>query len=201
MNNEIKQSWREDFYDEHTPVDKAIIDKHLRLSAEIDMWRDIRNFLIDELRRKKMKRRLDHESETNCGKCDACLFQPPSLDVYKAYRRLHFGRDEIGCGDVFPCLFGRFLQKTMLRELDVKHHCHGYMAVYQMKELAEDSRSFDEKEWTLNNVLEITKQDLKILARFRAGFLDFFDRVIKTVNAKKDRAKLTKERDWVAKHL
>jgi hypothetical protein len=139
--------------------DKQVVDAHLGYAGQLQMWQDVRTFLIDEFHRKKSRPGSNVPAD------------PHALQVYS--QCFFFNQEIVTSLDPFPCQFESELENVMLREFRPSPRFH-FPAIYynhQSKPAALKLDQFDKDAWVLDRGAALTANDRRVLAAYRKGLV------------------------------
>lgn len=180
------------------PKHKDIVSTHLHLAGELNMWYNIREFLIDQFHLNKfiMKK---------------TKFYAQDPVAKQAYSRLFLRRKTMSSFDPFPCTVQSLLENVMYTEIfnsnsSSKPEDRALIGVYYSHRCKPSELKFDQfnpSEWTLNKTSTVTEDDRHVLQKFAVGILDFMDRAmgLVAVLGKSAVADVAKEHKRMAKYL
>ena len=161
--------------------ERAAVEKHLALSAEISTLMDLRNRLIDEIHGKRCK------PPSKRGNKSSLLSRFVYLDEF--YKKvLYMGRKTITGLDPFPSAFSCYMDDALSTEAPVFYRSDYGPRVYY-GQWKPKGNAIDVAEWALSSdarggggachVPEGTKeQDIGLIMRFRDVLVDFMERGI-----------------------
>lgn len=149
---------------------RALINRHLQMGGHIHAWIRIRQFLIDEISRKK--------GHSRKGKI---VLRDATTKAY--YKGLLFGKKEITEQDPFPAHFTCLLEEIMSDEFH-KSGCH---ADYYLKDIYYNHGNLPQEfrrdivdlaVWELQSGEEMFESDKAVMKMFRDNFIAFLKQLI-----------------------
>lgn len=145
---------------------RTIVDHHLKLAGELHMWDGINSWLIDQI----------HEKKSKTGKGG---YVPQNALTRKYYLRYLFrGLQGITSLDYpYPTLYKSALEDIMYRELG-KPTFDATLVYYDHESKPDDLKydGFDKEQWLLSEGFEMSPEDIKVMERYKEGFLEFLDK-------------------------
>lgn len=147
--------------------DRAIVDRHLKLAGELNMWMEINSWLIDQI----------HDKKSKMGKGG---YVPPNALTRKYYAKyLYRGQNGISSLDTFPSLYKSALEDIMYRELG-KPTFDGTVIYYGHDNKPDDLKfdHFDKNEWSLSEGFEMNEADMAVMEKYKREFLEFLDKCV-----------------------
>jgi len=139
---------------------------HVEKAKEIDKWWDIRQYLIEEIHRKKSVKKSNG------------LFKPlgETREYYIKY--LFFGQRYQTSFSFFPCNFKGMYDDILLTYTPNTHGLKDIASqVYYHKDFKYNDL-FNTSEWKLSEGLDMTNEDRGVMEKFRKGFLSFIHNAV-----------------------
>ena len=170
------------YYDELDDFNKNIVLRHLKIAGKIAMWVNIRKFLKDQIHHKKSK------STKNKS-----YYPVNSITRHYYTNYIFLGKKNITSWDYFPSQFNSKMENIMIEEMTTKNF--NYIPIYYC---LEDKPSelhfsdFDENEWVLSEGLEMSRNDIQIVEKYKILFVDFWDLCIRMMGKHNTRESLSK---------
>ncbi|CAH6419121.1 Hypothetical protein HVR_LOCUS315 [uncultured virus] len=123
-------------YEDLNPINKEIVLKHYKIAGAIDMWNNIKTFLIEQV----------HRNKSIVKRKKYTVADPLTKYYYDKY--LFRGQKQLTGMDPYPCYFKSYLEDFLVSELNTKRF--NYVRVYYSRDTIPDELKFDSfnrEEW------------------------------------------------------
>jgi hypothetical protein len=147
-------------------VNKSIVDKHLKLSGEVSMWKKITDWMIDQIHQKKSVKKQDN-------------YIPTGITKYYYEKYLFRGQKSITTLDVYPSCFICYLEDILAKEIQTKQF--NILSVYYGYEDKPEELRFDnfyKEEWLLSEGSAMSETDLFVMEKYKMYFIYFLDKCV-----------------------
>lgn len=148
-------------YQDLDSFNKEIVTKYYKISGQINIWREINTFLIEQIHHKKsLYRRGKYSPQDRITK-----------HYYDYY--LFRGQKQLTDLDDYPCPFESYLENLLIYELTTKRF--NYLHVYYHTQENPLVFIFNKDEWILSEGVEMTPNDIIIMEKLKSRFLLFIE--------------------------
>jgi hypothetical protein len=168
---------------------KPILDVHLRLAGGIEMWCNIRSFLIDQM----------HQKKSSLIRKRYKITDPITNLYYSKY--LFEGKRKISSLDIFPCSYKSVLEDVIAAQMPWEFRVTSIYYNHMNKPDRFRYSDFDESEWSLSIGDTMSPNDIEVMQRYKTGLVQFLDLclnvVLQSPRSKSDHGRLKRYRDKI----